>query len=80
MEAPAFLLAPPPLVSPVGVGGDACHDPLMRILIAARSRGVPAIDGPYLKVRDAEGMRRPAEASRKMAEAIVARGNAAGFP
>jgi citrate lyase subunit beta / citryl-CoA lyase len=125
------------------VGGDAYHYPLMRILIAARSRGVQAIDGPYLKVRDAEGMRRSAasaaalgydgkwvlhpdqieaanqafapseadysrarriieayahattvqargavmlgdemidEASRKMAEAIVARGNAAGFP
>jgi citrate lyase subunit beta / citryl-CoA lyase len=124
------------------VGGDAYHYPLMRILIAARSRGVQAIDGPYLKVRDAEGMRRSAasaaalgydgkwvlhpdqieaanqafapseadysrakriieayahattvqargavmlgdemidEASRKMAEAIVARGNAAGF-
>jgi citrate lyase subunit beta/citryl-CoA lyase len=125
------------------VGGDAYHYPLMRILIAARSRGVQAIDGPYLKVRDTEGMRRSAassaalgydgkwvlhpdqikaanqafapseadysrarriieayahattvqargavmlgdemidEASRKMAEAIVARGNAAGFP
>jgi citrate lyase subunit beta / citryl-CoA lyase len=124
------------------VGGDAYHYPLMRILIAARSRGVAAIDGPYLKIRDADGLRRSAasaaalgydgkwvlhpdqieaanqafapsgadyaravriieayshatdvqargavmlgeemidEASRKMAEAVVARGNAAGF-
>ena len=123
-------------------GGDAYHYPLMRILIAARAHGVAAIDGPYLKVRDADGLRRSAastaalgydgkwvlhpsqievanqafapsgadyahavriieayarattaqargavmlgeemidEASRKMAEAIVARGNAAGF-
>jgi citrate lyase subunit beta/citryl-CoA lyase len=124
------------------VGGDAYHYPLMRILIAARSRGVAAIDGPYLKVRDVDGLRRSAassaalgfdgkwalhpvqiepvnqafapsqadysraaaiieayahattvqargavmlgdemidEASRKMAEVIVARGNAAGY-
>jgi citrate lyase subunit beta/citryl-CoA lyase len=124
------------------VGGDAYHYPLMRILIAARAHGLQAIDGPYLKVRDADGMRRSAasaaalgydgkwalhpsqieaanqafspsdadyaravqiieayshatgmqargavmlgeemidEASRKMAEAIVARGNAAGL-
>jgi citrate lyase subunit beta/citryl-CoA lyase len=114
----------------------------MRILIAARSHDLQAIDGPYLKIRDADGLRRSAasaaalgydgkwvlhpsqieaanqafapseadysraaaiieayahatmvqargavmlgdemidEASRKMAEAIVARGNAAGL-
>jgi citrate lyase subunit beta / citryl-CoA lyase len=124
------------------IGADAYHYALMRILIAARSRGVAAIDGPYLKVRDVEGFRRSAasaaalgydgkwvlhpsqveaanevfapsaaeysraaaiieayshattverrgavmlgdemidEASRKMAEAVLARGNAAGF-
>jgi citrate lyase subunit beta/citryl-CoA lyase len=124
------------------VGGDAYHYALMRILIAARSHELAAIDGPYLKVRDADGFRRSAasaaalgydgkwvlhpsqietanqvfapsqadysratriiaayahattvqargavmlgdemidEASRKMAEAIVARGNAAGL-
>jgi citrate lyase subunit beta / citryl-CoA lyase len=123
-------------------GGDAYHYALMRILIAARSRGVAAIDGPYLKIRDLDGFRRSAasaaalgydgkwvlhpaqidaanevfapsaaeysraaaiieayshatavdrrgavmlgdemidEASRKMAQAVVARGNAAGF-
>jgi citrate lyase subunit beta/citryl-CoA lyase len=45
------------------VGGDAYHYALMRILIAARSRGVAAIDGPYLKVRDLEGLRRSAASS-----------------
>ena len=123
-------------------GGDAYHYALMRILIAARARGLQAIDGPYLKIRDVDGLRRSAassaalgfdgkwalhpsqievvnqafapsradysraaaiieayahattvqargavmlgdemidEASRKMAEVIVARGNAAGY-
>ncbi|HEV3382853.1 MAG TPA: CoA ester lyase [Trebonia sp.] len=45
------------------VGGDAYHYALMRILIAARSRGLQAIDGPYLKVRDVEGLRRSAASS-----------------
>jgi len=40
--------------------GDAYHYPLMRILVAARARGVQAIDGPYLQVRDVEGVRRQA--------------------
>ena len=124
------------------VGGDAYHYALMRILIAARAHGLQAVDGPYLKIRDADGLRRSAassaalgfdgkwalhpdqidavnqafapspadysraaaiieayahattvqargavmlgdemidEASRKMAEVIVARGNAAGY-
>ena len=42
------------------VGGDVYHYALMRILIAARARGLQAIDGPYLKVRDADGFRRSA--------------------
>jgi citrate lyase subunit beta/citryl-CoA lyase len=41
-------------------GGDVYHYALMRILIAARSRGLQAIDGPYLKVRDTDGFRRSA--------------------
>ena len=41
-------------------GGDDYHYALMRILIAARSRGLQAIDGPYLKVRDVDGFRRSA--------------------
>jgi citrate lyase subunit beta/citryl-CoA lyase len=44
-------------------GGDAYHYALMRILIAARSHGLQAIDGPYLKVRDVDGFRRSAASS-----------------
>jgi citrate lyase subunit beta/citryl-CoA lyase len=40
--------------------GDAHHHVLMRVLIAARSRGINAIDGPYVKVRDVDGFRRVA--------------------
>ncbi len=45
---------------PEGYVGDAYHYPLMRILIAARARGLQAIDGPFLKVRDTDGFRRSA--------------------
>jgi len=38
--------------------GDAHHYVLMRILVAARTRGILAIDGPYLKVRDIDGFGR----------------------
>jgi citrate lyase subunit beta / citryl-CoA lyase len=40
--------------------GDAYHHVLMSILVAARTHGVAAIDGPYLKVRDVDGFRRVA--------------------
>ncbi len=40
--------------------GDAHHHVLMKILVAARARGINAIDGPYVKVRDVEGFRRVA--------------------
>jgi citrate lyase subunit beta/citryl-CoA lyase len=40
--------------------GDAYHHVLMKILIAARTHGVAAIDGPFLKVRDIDGFRRVA--------------------
>jgi citrate lyase subunit beta / citryl-CoA lyase len=40
--------------------GDAYHHVLMKILIAARANGIAAIDGPYLKVRDAPSFRRVA--------------------
>ncbi|WP_280834143.1 HpcH/HpaI aldolase/citrate lyase family protein [Mycolicibacterium frederiksbergense] len=40
--------------------GDAHHHVLMRILIAARNRGINVIDGPYVKVRDVDGFRRVA--------------------
>jgi citrate lyase subunit beta/citryl-CoA lyase len=38
--------------------GDAHHHVLMRILVAARTWGLNAIDGPFLKVRDVEAFRR----------------------
>lgn len=37
-------------------GGDAFHYALMRILVAARSAGLQAIDGPYAAVGDARGL------------------------
>jgi citrate lyase subunit beta/citryl-CoA lyase len=40
--------------------GDAYHYILMRILMAARSYELQAIDGPYLQIRDVEGFRRVA--------------------
>ena len=43
--------------------GDAHHHTLMSILVAARARGVQAVDGPYLHVRDVEGFRRQARRS-----------------
>jgi citrate lyase subunit beta / citryl-CoA lyase len=39
------------------VGGDAYHYPLLRILVAARSHGLAAIDGPYLAIGDLDGLR-----------------------
>ncbi len=40
---------------PPGYPADAYHYIMMRILIAARARGLQAIDGPYLQVRNLEG-------------------------
>jgi citrate lyase subunit beta/citryl-CoA lyase len=40
--------------------GDAYHHVLMTILIAARTHGIAAVDGPYLKVRDVDAFRRVA--------------------
>ncbi|WP_037571607.1 HpcH/HpaI aldolase/citrate lyase family protein [Phaeacidiphilus oryzae] len=42
---------------PPGYGADAYHYILMRILMAARTHDVQAIDGPYLQVRNPEGFR-----------------------
>jgi citrate lyase subunit beta/citryl-CoA lyase len=42
---------------PEGYAFDAHHYPLMRILVAAKSRGLQAIDGPYAKIGDGEGLR-----------------------
>ncbi|MEV7011885.1 CoA ester lyase [Streptosporangium sp. NPDC051022] len=40
--------------------GDAYHYILMRILMAARTHGLQAIDGPYLAIKDLDGYRRVA--------------------
>jgi len=40
--------------------GDAYHHVLMTILVAARTHGIAAVDGPFLKVRDVEAFRRVA--------------------
>ncbi len=43
--------------------GDPFHYILMQILMAARARGVQAIDGPFLQVRDVDGFRDVAKRS-----------------
>ena len=43
--------------------GDAYHYILMRILMAARTHDVQAIDGPYLQIKDVDGFRRVAQRS-----------------
>jgi citrate lyase subunit beta/citryl-CoA lyase len=40
---------------------DAHHYTLMRILVAARAYGVQAIDGPYGRIKDLDGLRRSAD-------------------
>ncbi len=47
-------------VPPKGYPGDAFHYPLLRILVAARSHGLQAIDGPYAAVGDLDGLHRSA--------------------
>ena len=42
---------------PEGYPFDAHHYPLMRILVAAKARGLQAIDGPYAKIHDTDGLR-----------------------
>jgi citrate lyase subunit beta/citryl-CoA lyase len=43
--------------------GDPFHYILMQILMAARARGVQAIDGPFLQVRDVEAFKEVAKRS-----------------
>ena len=43
--------------------GDAYHYIYMQILMAARARGVQAIDGPFLQIRDVDAFRKVAERS-----------------
>jgi citrate lyase subunit beta/citryl-CoA lyase len=42
---------------PAGYAYDAHHYTLMRILVAARSAGLQAIDGPYGRIQDLDGLR-----------------------
>jgi citrate lyase subunit beta/citryl-CoA lyase len=42
---------------PDGYPFDAHHYTLMRILVAARANGLQAIDGPYGRIRDLDGLR-----------------------
>ncbi|CAN5250468.1 aldolase/citrate lyase family protein [soil metagenome] len=44
--------------------GDHWHWVLMRILVAARSFGLQAIDGPYARIRDLDGYREVARRAR----------------
>lgn len=46
--------------------GDHWHWVLMTILVHARAAGVQAIDGPYVRIDDAEGYRRVAARSRAL--------------
>ncbi|MEE8601699.1 HpcH/HpaI aldolase/citrate lyase family protein [Euzebya tangerina] len=46
--------------------GDMWHAVLMRILIAARNAGIQAIDGPYAKIKDSDGLREVAEMAKAL--------------
>jgi citrate lyase subunit beta/citryl-CoA lyase len=48
---------------PAGYPGDAFGYPKMRMLVAARSHGLQAIDGPHAAIADIEGLRRSAVAA-----------------
>lgn len=48
---------------PEGYLGDAFHHVLMSILIAARTNGLQAIDGPFVAIRDVEGFTASAKRS-----------------
>jgi citrate lyase subunit beta / citryl-CoA lyase len=48
---------------PAGYAGDAFGYPKMRMLVAARSYGLQAIDGPHAAISDIEGLRRSAGAA-----------------
>jgi citrate lyase subunit beta/citryl-CoA lyase len=42
---------------PDGYAFDAHHYPLMRMLVAAKANGLQAIDGPYAKIHDSDGLK-----------------------
>ena len=45
---------------PDGYAFDAHHYVLMRILVAAKANGLQAIDGPYARIQDTDGLRQAA--------------------
>jgi citrate lyase subunit beta / citryl-CoA lyase len=47
---------------PEGYAFDAHHYPLMRMLVAAKAHGLQAIDGPYARIADTDGLRTAAAA------------------
>jgi citrate lyase subunit beta/citryl-CoA lyase len=49
-----------------GYPGDHWHSVLMTILVAARAAGLQAIDGPYLSIRDLDGLREMAARARAL--------------
>ena len=50
--------------SSLGYPGDEWHYVYMRILVAARTAGLQAIDGPYARIKDLEGFRAAADRTR----------------
>ena len=46
--------------------GDIWHSVLTRILVAARAAGLQAIDGPYAKIKDTEGLREVAQMAKAL--------------
>jgi citrate lyase subunit beta / citryl-CoA lyase len=68
----ALVLGPGDLAASLGVpeltigeGGHVVHA-LLRVLVAARAFGVAAIDGPYVRLDDADGLRAAAMRSRAL--------------
>lgn len=68
----ALVLGPGDLAASLGVPeltiGEGAHveHALVRVLVAARAFGVAAIDGPYVRLDDPDGLRRAAARSRSL--------------
>jgi citrate lyase subunit beta/citryl-CoA lyase len=68
----ALVLGPGDLAASLGVPeltiGEGAHveHALLRVLVAARAYGVAAVDGPYVKLDDPDGLRRSALRSRAL--------------
>jgi citrate lyase subunit beta / citryl-CoA lyase len=68
----ALVLGPGDLAASLGIPeltiGEGAHveHALMRVLVAARANGVAAVDGPYVRLDDPDGLRRAAARSRAL--------------